>query len=91
MTETITAAVEAISYDHFVSEPRGGELAQSSRVQTITNMVGMLDVAAGERVLEIGTGSGYSAALLSRLVVSGGHVTSLDIDAPARGPGAPAP
>ena len=34
----------------------------------------------GHRVLEIGTGSGYNAALLAQLVVETGAVVSVDID-----------
>ncbi|GAB4085949.1 hypothetical protein GCM10028784_25790 [Myceligenerans cantabricum] len=41
----------------------------------------MLDVHPGMRVLEIGTGSGYSAALLSQLVGPSGTVVTVDISA----------
>lgn len=41
-------------------------------------MLQALDVRPIDRVLEVGTGSGYMAACLSRL---GGHVTSVDIHA----------
>jgi protein-L-isoaspartate(D-aspartate) O-methyltransferase len=40
----------------------------------------MLDVHNGQRILEIGTGSGYSTALLAALVGETGKVTSVDID-----------
>jgi protein-L-isoaspartate(D-aspartate) O-methyltransferase len=40
-----------------------------------------LDVPAGARVLEIGTGSGYSSALLAELVGPRGRVVSVDVDA----------
>src|SRR4051812_39299761 len=39
-----------------------------------------LDVPAGARVLEIGTGSGYSSALLAELVGPDGTVVSVDVD-----------
>lgn len=43
--------------------------------------LGQLDVAPGHRVLEIGAGAGYNAALLAHLVGPGGHVTTIDVDA----------
>ena len=43
-------------------------------------MLELLDVAPGQRVLEIGAGTGYNAALLAHLVGDAGTVTSLDID-----------
>ncbi|GAA3618252.1 methyltransferase domain-containing protein [Streptomyces chitinivorans] len=41
----------------------------------------MLDVPSGAEVLEIGTGSGYSAALLAHIVGPVGHVTTVDNNA----------
>lgn len=45
-------------------------------------MLRALDVETGLRVLEIGTGSGYSTALLAELVGSNGLVVTIDIDPP---------
>ncbi len=43
-------------------------------------MLEQLELKPGERVLEIGTGSGYTAALMAHVVGSAGRVVSLDID-----------
>jgi protein-L-isoaspartate(D-aspartate) O-methyltransferase len=43
-------------------------------------MLELLDLAPGMRVLEIGTGTGYNAALLREIVGQGGSVASVDID-----------
>lgn len=40
----------------------------------------MLDLRPGSNVLEIGTGSGYSAALMDHIVGPQGQVTTVDID-----------
>ena len=44
-------------------------------------MARLLDVAPGQRILEIGAGTGYNAAILSQLVGDRGAVTTIDIDA----------
>ncbi len=59
----------------------GGELVSSSSQPSIMAiMLEQLDPQPGERVLEVGTGSGYNAALLGQLVGEAGRVVSLDID-----------
>jgi protein-L-isoaspartate(D-aspartate) O-methyltransferase len=47
----------------------------------IAGMLRELDLAAGLRVLEIGAGSGYHAALMAALVGPSGSVVTVDIDA----------
>src|SRR5207249_127779 len=39
-----------------------------------------LDVRPEDRILEIGAGTGYNAALLAQLTGPGGQVTTVDID-----------
>ena len=41
----------------------------------------LLDLAEGMKVLEIGAGAGYNAALMAHLVGPSGQVVSVDIDA----------
>lgn len=43
-------------------------------------MLDQLDVRPGQRVLEIGSGTGYNAALLAELTGPDGEVVTLDID-----------
>jgi protein-L-isoaspartate(D-aspartate) O-methyltransferase len=50
-----------------------------SQPTTIMIMLNALEVKRGENVLEIGTGSGYQTALLSKLVGPRGKVTSLEV------------
>jgi protein-L-isoaspartate(D-aspartate) O-methyltransferase len=56
-------------------------LSSSSQPAIMALMLEMLDVRAGHRVVEIGAGTGYNAALLAVLAGPSGVVISLDIDA----------
>ncbi len=55
-------------------------LSSASQPAMIAIMLEQLDVAPGMRVLEIGAGTGYNAALLAHLTGPSGHVTTVDID-----------
>jgi protein-L-isoaspartate(D-aspartate) O-methyltransferase len=43
-------------------------------------MLDQLQAQPGERILELGAGTGYNAALLAYLVGETGHVTTIDVD-----------
>ncbi|QFY11236.1 methyltransferase domain-containing protein [Nonomuraea phyllanthi] len=58
----------------------GDPTSSSSSPSTIADLLGWLDPQPGQRVLEIGTGTGWTAALLSHLVSGRGEVTSIEID-----------
>ena len=63
---------------HF--DERGVSISSSSAPTIMAIMLELLNAAPGQRVLEIGAGTGYNAALLSHLVGEAGAVTSIDID-----------
>lgn len=50
-----------------------------SQPTTAVIMTELLDVKSGQKVLEIGTGSGWQSALLSRLVGSKGKVFTIEV------------
>lgn len=75
----ITDALSAVDEDHFVRSENGGLLPQSSSAYIIAEMLRLLDPRPGMRVLEIGTGSGFSTALLALLTGPAGHVVSVDV------------
>lgn len=56
---------------------RSTAISQPGLVATMTDM---LDIREGHKVLEIGTATGYQAAILKRCVGSSGSVTSVEID-----------
>lgn len=59
----------------------GRPISSSSQPSMMALMLDQLDLAPGHRVLEIGAGTGYNAALLAELVSPGGEVVSVDLDA----------
>jgi protein-L-isoaspartate(D-aspartate) O-methyltransferase len=61
-------------------DPDGLPISSSSQPTIMAIMLDQLGVAPGQRVLEIGAGTGYNAALISHLVAPGGEVVSVDID-----------
>jgi methyltransferase of FxLD system len=59
----------------------GVGMSSSSQPSIMAIMLQQLQLERGQRVLEIGAGTGYNAALLSHLVGPRGRVTTVDIDA----------
>src|SRR5262245_5874509 len=59
----------------------GVSISSASQPSIVAQMLEQLALAPGMRVLEIGAGTGYNAALLRTLVGPGGRVTTIDIDA----------
>jgi protein-L-isoaspartate(D-aspartate) O-methyltransferase len=85
--ERVLAAIAAVPRDRFVApdqlhrawenEALGIDCGQTiSQPLVVARMCEVLRVHPGDRVLDVGTGSGYHAAVLARL---GGRVTSLEI------------
>jgi protein-L-isoaspartate(D-aspartate) O-methyltransferase len=58
----------SIGYNQTVSQP-----------STVVAMTEALNIKEGDKVLEIGTGSGWQAAILSHLVGEKGHVYTIEI------------
>ncbi|MFJ3642881.1 methyltransferase, FxLD system [Streptomyces sp. NPDC090108] len=58
----------------------GTSISCASQPTVVALMLDQLQVQAGERILELGAGTGYNAALLAHLVGEDGHVTTLDVD-----------
>jgi len=66
-----------------LSRPRRGErqvpISSSSQPTLMAQMLEDLELAPGQKVLEIGAGTGYNAALIAH-VVGSSRVTSIDVD-----------
>lgn len=58
----------------------GLALSSSSQPTTMAMMLDLLGLRPGMRVLEVGAGTGYNAALMSHIVGPGGAVVTVDVD-----------
>jgi protein-L-isoaspartate(D-aspartate) O-methyltransferase len=75
----LDAAFDAVPARTYTNHERYGETVHRSTPESIRRELAALQVRAGDRALEIGTGSGYSGALLAHLCGPNGRVTSVDI------------
>jgi protein-L-isoaspartate(D-aspartate) O-methyltransferase len=62
------------------TDSRGMAISSSSAPMIMAPMLEALQLRPGHRVLEVGAGTGYNAALLTCLVGDAGQVTSADIE-----------
>jgi protein-L-isoaspartate O-methyltransferase len=72
-----------------LSDPRAGvgvPISSSSQPSLMAQMLEDLAPAAGQRTLEVGTGTGYNAALLAHVVGGGVGRPALSAAAPSAGP-----
>ena len=60
--------------------PDGGFISSSSQPAIMAIMLEQFTLAPGHRVLEVGAGTGYNAALMAHIVGQTGQVVTVDID-----------
>lgn len=75
--------LERVYADQALVIKRDGDgipISSSSQPSIMAAMLHQLDPRPGHRVLEVGTGTGYNAALLAHLLGPEGTVVSIDID-----------
>ncbi|WP_329131111.1 methyltransferase, FxLD system [Streptomyces sp. NBC_01476] len=58
----------------------GTVISCASQPSVVAAMLDQLEAQPGDRILELGAGTGYNAALLARLVGDAGFVTTVDVD-----------
>jgi protein-L-isoaspartate(D-aspartate) O-methyltransferase len=61
-------------------DEHGVATSSASAPGIVAAMLAQLDVRPGHRILEIGAGTGYNAALLAHLTGPEGHVTTVELD-----------
>ena len=75
------SAQEVYQDKAIITKSVNGRFVSSSSQPTIMAiMLEQLDLHEGQRVLEIGAGTGYNAALIAHIVGETGHVVTIDID-----------
>ena len=83
------AALDDVYRDRALVTHRAGNgvaISSSSQPALMAQMLDQLSVEPGMAVLEIGTGTGYNAALLGQLVGPAGAVLTIDVDPVITGP-----
>lgn len=79
MIDRVDEALRAVDYDSYVTQD-GVTLPQSSAPSVIARLLRLLEVEPGMRIFEVGTGSGFSTALLCELVGPTGRIVSMDVN-----------
>jgi protein-L-isoaspartate(D-aspartate) O-methyltransferase len=75
-------ALEEVYRDEAIptKQREGRAISSSSQPTIMAIMLEQLSLEPGQRVLEIGAGTGYNAALIAHIVGEGGRVVTLDLD-----------
>ncbi|PUB20840.1 protein-L-isoaspartate(D-aspartate) O-methyltransferase [Promicromonospora sp. AC04] len=79
-TDAVADAARAIHHEIYLG-PDGEAVEPFISRTTTWQHLRTLDLRPNMRVLEVGTGSGYSAAIMGHIVGQGGHVLTIDSDA----------
>jgi len=72
--------IEERLFRRYAVRADGTRVVQSTAPGLVRAVVESADVRAGQCVLEVGTGSGYSTAVLAQIVGPAGHIVSLDVN-----------
>lgn len=78
-TDAVSDAARAVNHEIYLG-PDGEAVKPVVSRTTTQQELRALDLRPNMRVLQIGTGSGYSAALMAHIVRPGGHVLTIDPD-----------
>ncbi|HEY9389690.1 MAG TPA: methyltransferase domain-containing protein [Mycobacteriales bacterium] len=80
--DAVSQALAAVPREHYDGRSETDRVPHSTPTATVDRDLRRAGVSPGMRVLEIGTGTGYTSAVLAALVGEHGQVVSMDIAAP---------
>jgi protein-L-isoaspartate(D-aspartate) O-methyltransferase len=78
VNDPVDAAFAAFPREEFLPRNRHGQT--NSQPRTVSAMLRLLAVRPGDRVLDVGSGSGWTTALLGHLTGATGEVTGVEIE-----------
>lgn len=78
--DDVARAALAVPRGHYVDHPRLGAVPQATAQAAIERDLRRANIQPRQTVLEIGTGTGLTGALIAGLTGPSGHVVSVDID-----------
>ncbi|MFG1995292.1 protein-L-isoaspartate O-methyltransferase [Actinoplanes sp. NPDC048988] len=76
---SIDDAITRVPLDYYLNDPHRGATRHWSDPAAIRRELAGLRVRPGDRVYDVGTGTGYSSALLAELVGPSGQVVTIDV------------
>ncbi|MFV8755978.1 radical SAM protein [Nannocystaceae bacterium ST9] len=79
-TDEVAQSVRDVAIALGPTDADGSELATVSAMHAYARSFSLLEVGSGDRVLDLGAGTGYGAALLTSLVGERGSVVAVEID-----------
>ncbi|GAA2542544.1 hypothetical protein GCM10010435_07880 [Winogradskya consettensis] len=79
MSTSVTEVMRGLPRDVYIRHERHGDTVHYSLPEAVARELTALQVRPGDRVLEVGTGSGWTGALLAGLAGPDGRVISVDI------------
>ncbi|MFJ7279805.1 methyltransferase, FxLD system [Kitasatospora sp. NPDC098663] len=62
------------------TDSTGASISAASQPTIVAMMLEQLQIQPGQRILELGAGTGYNAALMADITGEDGHVTAVDVD-----------
>lgn len=90
ITDKVLSAIKAVNRELFISPAQGylayeniplpiGSEQTISQPYTVAFMIQLLEIQPGDKILEVGAGSGYNAAVMSQLVGEKGKIFSVEL------------